>query len=106
MWTRPKTLEELISPELRERYGIRTETPIIWTKPTLKDAEREIADINTIEILYDPKKGKGASLDSRLREYMKANKIPTVHPLDGNLERLKMWAMSQGKKLCLVQEKA
>ena len=106
MWTRPTTLEELIPPEVRARWGIRTETPIIWTKPTLEEAEREIADINTIEILYDPKKGKGASLDSRLREYMKANKIPTVHSENGNLAKLRMWAVSQGKKLRLVQEKA
>jgi hypothetical protein len=103
MWTRPTTLEELIPPEVRARWGIQTETPIIWTKPSLEQAEREIADVNTIEIVY-AKKGKG-SLDSRLREYMKANRIPTVHSESGNLAKLRMWAVSQGKKIRLVQEK-
>jgi hypothetical protein len=104
MWTRPATLEELIPPEVRARWGILTSTRIIWTKPTLEESEREIADGNTIEIAY-AKKGKG-SLDSRLREYMKANKIPTVHSESGNLAKLRMWAVSQGKKIRLVQEKA
>ena len=103
MWTRPTTLEELIPPEVRARWGIHTTTHIIWTKPTLEEAEREIAEGNTIEIAY-AKKGKG-SLDSRLREYMKSNKIPTVHSESGNLAKLRMWAVSQGKKICLVQEK-
>ncbi len=102
---RPKTLEELIPEDLRERWDIDTETPIIWHAPncrpiTLEDAEREIADNNTIEVRY--REGKQ---DSKIREVMRAYRIPTVHMMAGNIRKLREWAVSQGKKVCLIQEK-
>lgn len=105
MWTRPRTLEELIRPDVKERWGIETDTPILWTTPTLSDAEREIADVNTIEIRYRTGIGRDTRLDQRLREVMKQNKIASVHSAEGNLQKLRTWAVSQGKKIRLIQEK-
>ncbi len=98
--TRPRTLEELIPADVRERWGIHTETPIVWTKPSMEVAEREVDDACVIEIRY--REGK---MDSRIREVMRLHKIPTVHKMDGNLQKLRTWALSQGKKVRLVQEK-
>ncbi len=100
MW-RPRTLEELIPTDVRQRWGITTETPIVWSTPvTLKDAEREIADLNTIEVRF--REGKR---DSRIREVMRSLKIPTVHAMDGNMQKLSSWATANGKKVCYIQEK-
>lgn len=99
---RPTTLEELIPADVRERWALTTVTPILWsTKPlTLDDAEREIADSNTIEVVY--REGKQ---DNRIREVMKGLKIPTVHKMDGNIQKLRLWAVANGKKVRLVQER-
>jgi len=100
---RPATLEELIPADVRERWGIVTSTPIIYKNPkdlSLEDMEREIADSNTIEVVY--REGKQ---DGRIREVMKGLKIPTVHGKDGNIQKLRLWAVSNGKKVRLVQER-
>jgi len=67
---------------------------------TLEDAEREIADLNTIEVRY--REGKQ---DNKIREVMRALKIPTVHKMEGNIQKLRAHAVSLGKKVRLVQEK-
>jgi len=95
----------LIPADVRERWGIDTETPIIWNSPTyrpvsIEDAEREVAETNTIEVRY-----RDGKQDSRIREVMRHYKIPTVHKMDGNIQKLRAWAVSQGKKVRLVQEK-
>ena len=100
MWTRPRTLEELIPGDVRERWDIDTATNIVWLPADLEDAEREIAENNTIEIRY-----REGRMDNKIREVMKANRIVTVHKMDGNLQKLRAWAVSQGKKIRLVQEK-
>lgn len=100
MWTRPRTLEELIPADVRERWKIDTETSIVWMLPKLEDAEREIAEINTIEIRY-----REGRMDNKIREFMKQNKIVTVHKMEGNIQKLRAWAVSQGKKVRLVQER-
>ena len=102
---RPRSLEELIPADVRDRWDIDTDTPIVWHTPTcrpltLADAEREIAETNTIEVRY--REGKQ---DSRIREVMRSFKIPTVHKMDGNIQKLRTWAVSQGKKVRLVQER-
>ena len=98
---RPATLEELIPVDVRERWGLATETPIVWPGPqTLEDAEREIAEANTIEVRY--REGKR---DSRIREVMGGLKIKTVHKMDDNLQRLRSWAIASGKKVRLVLER-
>jgi len=104
-WTRPATLEELIPVDVRERWGLKTETKILWTEPELEDAEREIADINAIEIRYREDQGKSLRLDSRLREFMKLNKVHTTHKMDDNILTLRDWAVQQGKKIRFIQEK-
>lgn len=98
---RPIHLEDLIPEDVRGRWGITTATPILWTQPSLEDKEREIADSNTIEIRYR----EGKSPDAPIREVMRSMKIPTVHKMDGNLIKLRMWAVAHGKKVRLIQEK-
>jgi hypothetical protein len=106
MWTRPHSLEELIPSDVRERWRIQTQTKIEWTLPTLDDSEREIAEINTIEIRYQEDQGKVNRLDGRLREFMKLNKIHTTHKMEDNIKTLRSWAIQQGKKIRLVQAKS
>jgi len=100
MWTRPGTLEELIPADVRERWRIATNTRIDWSIPTIDDAQREIADINAIEIHYRDK------LDAKIREFMKSNKIHTTHKMDDNLRVLFSWAVSKGKKIRLIHDKS
>ena len=99
---RPRTLEEMIPAEVRTRWNITSSTynPCIGSKPSLEDKEREIAENNTIVIRY-----RDGRLDARIREFMKARRIVTVHKMDGNLQKLRVWAVQQGKKVRLVQEK-
>jgi len=94
---RPRTLEELISADVRERWNINTETQIIWPgKPvTLEDAEREIAENNTIDVVYKQK---------HVIEIMRKYKIPTVHKMEGNIQKLRLFAIANGKKVRLIQK--
>jgi len=106
VWTRPATLEELIAPELRARWAIGTRTPIAWrgAPATVESAEREISELNTIEIQYRKGTGRDSKLDARLREFMRQNRLDTTHSCDANLAKLRRWAVSQGKKIRLVPE--
>ena len=92
----------MIPAEVRLRWNITSSTynPCVVPKPSLEDMEREIAENNTIVIRY-----RDGRLDSRIREFMKARRIVTVHKMDGNLQKLRSWAVQQGKKVRLVQEK-
>jgi len=103
---RPATLEELIPEDVRARWGITTSTYIIWPKASLADAEREIAETNTIVVRKN---------DRAIRDAMKQRKIPTVHamdetvdkegkPKDGNIQLLRKWAVNHGKKVRFIQE--
>ena len=124
MW-RPRCLEDLIPTDVRERWGIVTETPIIWVKPTyasmptkeadrkrLEDEEREIADTNVIEVLYSEKGSRKDCnrMDARIRKVMLSltcqccPKLTSVHCKEGNLNKLRRWAVAHGKKVRLVQE--
>ena len=96
---RPRTLEELIPEDVRKRWGITTQTPILWNTPSLEDKEREIGDVNTIEIRHTSR-----TRDAAIREYMRANKISTDKRLESNIQRLREWAVERGKKLVLIQE--
>ena len=87
--------------ESLERWGLTdTKTPLPKRELTLEVAEREIARTNTIDIVY--REGKQ---DSRIREVMRHYKIPTVHKMEKNLIILRNWAVRQGKKVRLVQDK-
>ena len=97
---RPRCLEDLIPVEIRERWGIRTQTAIVWPTTTLEIAEREIAESNTIEVVY-----REGRQDNRIREVMRSLKIPTVHKMEGNIQKLRAWAVANGKKVRLSQEK-
>ena len=108
--TRPETLEELIPADVRARWGIKTRTLIHYpaaSEITLEDAEREIGEGCIIEIRHGSlPDGSVVKLDAALRTFMKAQrpKIETVHKMEGNLIKLRLWAVAQGKKICLVQE--
>jgi len=123
---RPRYLEELIPADVRERWGIKTETQIVWEKPDysdlppkeaedmqLKDTEREIADSNTIEVRYSEVGSRKDCnrLDTRLRKVMNSlscnccPKLTSVHGQEGNIIKLRRWAVTHGKKVRLVQEK-
>ena len=108
--TRPTYLEELIPPDLVELYGINTLTPIDYpsaSEITLEDAEREIGEGCIIEIRHGSlSDGSIVKLDAALRTFMKAQrpKLETVHKMEGNLIKLRLWAVAQGKKIRLVQE--
>jgi len=69
---------------------------------SLEDAEREIGEGSVIEIRHGPT----LKLDAAVRTFMKAQrpKIETVHKMEGNLLKLRMWAVTQGKKIRLIQE--
>jgi len=105
-WTRPATLEELIPADVRARWNITTKTRIEW--PDV-DVNREIADINSIEIRYrvqgEQKVQRSELLDARLREFMKQHRIATTHSTENCLKTLEQWARDQGKKVRLVQER-
>ena len=105
---RPATLEELIPEDVRTRWGINTTTYIHWpSKTTLEEAEREIAETNTIIV---------RKTDRAIREAMKQLKIQTAHAMDetvdkktgekkdGNIQLLRKWAVQHGKKVRLIQE--
>jgi hypothetical protein len=36
---------------------------------------------------------------------MRSLKIPTVHKMEGNIQKLRTWAVANGKKVRLIQEK-
>lgn len=94
---RPATLEELIPDDVRARWGIQTHTLIVWpTSQTLEDKEREISDANTIEVRFTDGK-----LDRSIRDVMRSLKIDTVHKMSDNLNNLRKWAVSNGKKVVL-----
>jgi hypothetical protein len=97
---RPRTLEELIPPDVRVRWGITTQTPIIWSRPAVAVMEREVDDENTIEIRH-----QGNNRDSRIREVMRQHKVRTAHSMEDNMTRLRSWAVTHGKKISIVQEK-
>jgi len=70
----------------------------------VESAEREISELNTIEIQYRKGTGRDSKLDARLREFMRQNRLDTTHSCDANLAKLRRWAVSQGKKIRLVPE--
>ncbi len=98
--TRPRNLEDLIPADVRKRWGIETATPIVWPGTYLDIQEREIADINTIEVRY-----RDGKRDAKIREVMRSLKVSTVHKMDDNITKLREWAVQNGKKVRIIQEK-
>ena len=116
---RPESLEEIIrtlgGQEVLDRWGITTETRIAFKRPlTLEDAEREIANTNTIDVVYRIGKKEGSrvgTMDSAVRDVIRSltcqccPKLVTVHKTEGCIQMLRVWAVAHGKKVRLVQEK-
>lgn len=96
---RPQFLEELIPADVRARWNIRTQTPIVWTTPTLADQERELPESQVLEVRYH--EGKR---DTEIREVMRSLGLSPIHKMEGNIHRLRVWAVENGKKLRLIQE--
>ena len=91
---RPATLEELIPEDVRVRWGIHTHTHIIWPKSqSLEEKDREISDVNTIDIRYT--EGKQ---DRSIRDVMRSLKIDTVHKMTDNLLIIRNWLQQNGLK--------
>ena len=104
--TRPRTLEELIPADVRERWGIKTSTLIVYpTEMSLEDKEREIGDGCVIEIRYGG--SLSVKLDAALQAFMKAQR-PKIEmaprDLAGKLLKVRLWAVAQGKKIRVIQE--
>jgi len=94
---RPESLEELIPEDVRKRWGITTYTKINWLKSELlEDKEREISDVNIIEVRFTPGKQ-----DRCIRDVMLSLKIDTVHKMSDNLNILRKWAVKNGKKVVM-----
>lgn len=97
---RPKTLEELIPADVRERWDIQTTTPILWPKQLdILRAECEIADVNSITVCF-----RDGQRDNKIREMMKSLGIATVHKMDANVEKLRTWCIQHGRRLILKHE--
>jgi hypothetical protein len=86
--------------ELERRGLAHTKTPLPPRELTLEVAEREIAETNTIEVVF-----RKCNMDSRIRKVMGQYKIHAVHSIENNLKALRNWAVRHGKKVRLVQEK-
>lgn len=97
---RPRFLEDLIPPYVRDRWGIQTQTPIVLSAdPTLEEKEHEIAENSVLEVRFRPGKR-----DSCIREVMRCLDLPTLHKMDDNILKLRSWAVENGKKLSIIQE--
>ena len=108
-WIRPTYIEDLIHEDLKIRWGIKTQTLILWPSPsemTLEDKEREIGEGSIIEIRYGGPTAVAVKLDAALRVYMKAQrpKIETVHKMEGNLLKVRLAAVAVGKKIRIIKE--
>jgi len=98
-WERPRYLEDLISDEDKRRWQITTKTPIIHTPLTMANyqevANREIPSSETLFVVNH---------DKKIRDYMKAKGIKTVHEQIENMRLLINWAIQQGKRIEFVKE--
>lgn len=91
---RPRCLEELIPEDLKARWGIRSFTPIVFTRAeTLEEKENEIAPTNSILVPHK---------DAEIRQFMRSQKLQTVHKMSENVRILREWAVGQGKKIVLT----
>jgi len=99
-WERPKTLEELIPPDIRRRYNITSHTPIVYDTPrSLPEREDELGEINTLEILDDY-----AVLNKFVETHdIKVEKV-TKPSREKFLEAILAWAAAHGKRIRLVPE--
>ena len=98
---RPRFFEDLIDADLLERWGLtHSRTPLPPRTLSLEVAEREIADTNTVDVIY-----REGTKDRRIRDIMGKYKIKTEHSMEKNLLLLRNWAVRHGKKVRLVQEK-
>ena len=98
-WTRPRYLEDLISDEDKKRWQITTQTPILHSPLTSANyteiALREIPKTDTLRVVNQ---------DKKIRDFMRANGVKTVHEQIENMRILTEWAIQQGKRIEFVKE--
>ena len=99
-WERPTSLEELIAPDIRHRYGIISHTPIAFgTERGAEGTERELAAINEIVIPDDY---------TQLKEFIERHKIKvekvTKESLTNCRKAVKNWAISRGHRVVMKYE--
>ena len=91
-WERPTTLEELIPPDVQQRWNIQTMTELVF------DYERGEPG-SDCELKREV---KVSSNDKELRKFMKENEIDTTSARDENLSRIRDWAARRGFRLRIV----
>lgn len=96
-WERPTTYEELIPPDIKMRYGIRTHTLLTFEeKRGAPGTEQELHDSNEIVIPEDY---------IQLNEFAIKNKIKvekvTKPSLDKCIEAIKSWGISHGFRIVI-----
>jgi len=103
-WERPTTLEELISPDLRARYGIQTITPFqSWH--SLKRGEKTdehdtLVELNTINEILIPREFK------KLSEFAKERGIVVVTQTtkpstEGLVDSIIDWGRERGYRILI-----
>ena len=100
-WKRPQYLEDLISDEDKKRWQITTQTPILHSPLTpanyIETALREISKTDTLRVVNQ---------DKKIRDFMRANGVKTVHEQIENMRILTEWAIQQGKRIEFIKETA
>ncbi len=91
-WERPASLEELIAPDVRARWGILGSTETCFETPRGSEGtDRE----RKIEIAV-------SSNDKKMRDFMKENDIATTHKTEDNLQRIREWVGVRGLRLRIL----
>lgn len=91
-WERPTSLEELIPWDVREQWGIQTQTDLLYSEPRgAHGTDREL-----------PFEVEVSKLDKPMRAFMKDKGIQTTHDTESNLQRIRDWALQHGVRLRLV----
>jgi len=94
-WERPTTLEELIPPDIRIRYGITTHTPIVYdTNRGDPGTERELERINEICIPSDYNE-----LIKFTKKYNMNVETVTKPPKENLVAAIKTWGLSHGYRI-------
>ncbi len=85
-WERPTTLEELIPADIRYKWQINSSTNLTFAKK--RGAEG--TDIELAQEIAIPDD------DKKIRAFMIERNIKTTHQKDGNLQRIREWAIQRG----------
>lgn len=99
-WERPRYLEDLITEEVKKRWSITTQTPIVH-QPLTKSHDiaignKEISAEDTYRI---------ANKDKKIRAFMKEKGIHSTHEQIENMRIITEWAIRKGMRIEFIKEK-